>query len=68
MGATIQLTQVTRVTERLAVSPNEAAKLLGISRDTFDRHVRDSVAHACIGTRRVIPVVELERYLQRHST
>ncbi len=55
-----------KVIKQLAVTPDEAAKLLSISRDTFDRHVRDKVRHACIGSRRVIPVVELERYLERH--
>jgi excisionase family DNA binding protein len=68
MGATVQTTSMTKVTECLAVSPDEAAQLLGVSRDTFDRHVRDRVAYVLIGTRTVIPVVELERYLARHAT
>lgn len=61
------MTTSMKVIKQLAVTPDEAAKLLSISRDTFDRHVRDRVAHVCIGSRKVIPVVELERYLARHS-
>ena len=62
------MTTSMKVIEQLAVTPDEAARLLSISRDTFDRHVLRVIDHVCIGTRRVIPVVELERYLERHTT
>lgn len=31
------------------LTPDEAAQRLGVSRDTFDRHVRDHVPHVRIG-------------------
>jgi len=48
---------------RLALSIDEAAAALGISRDHFDRHVLPRVKVVPIGRRRLVPVRELERYL-----
>jgi hypothetical protein len=51
----------------LALSPGQAAESLGISRDSFDRYVRDELRLVRIGQRIVVPVVELEVYLERHA-
>jgi excisionase family DNA binding protein len=56
------------VVARLAISPEEAATALGISRDTFDREVRHELRIVRIGRRVVVPVKELERYLERNAT
>lgn len=48
---------------RLALSRDEAAEALGISRDHFDRHVLPNLKTAAIGRRVVVSVRELERYL-----
>lgn len=47
----------------LAVSPDQAAALIGVSRDTFDRHVLPRLGHRVVGRRRLIPLVELEAYV-----
>jgi hypothetical protein len=48
---------------RLAYSPDEAARSLGISRDFFDEHVLPDLRIVRRGRRRIIPVRELERWL-----
>lgn len=49
---------------RLAVVPNEAAELLGVSRDFFDEHVRPELKTIRRGSKTVlIPVTELERWV-----
>ena len=52
---------------RLARSPVEAAEALGMSRDSFDRYVCDEIRLVRVGQRVVVPVAELERYLNRHA-
>lgn len=54
--------------ERLAVSPEEAARLLGIGRTTLYRAIRRKEIRAIkIGGRRLVPVAELRRILQTHT-
>lgn len=47
----------------LAVSPDQAAKLLGISRDTFDKHILPRLGHRVAGRRVLIPYAEIEAYI-----
>lgn len=55
--------------QALAVSPKEAAAMLGISRSTFDRKVIHQLRVTRISSRRVlIPISELERWLDEHAT
>ncbi len=48
---------------RLALSPEEAARSIGVSRDFFDLHVMPELRVVRRGRRRLIPVPELERWL-----
>jgi hypothetical protein len=48
---------------RLALRKEEAAAALGISDESFDRHVRPHVRVVRWGTLRVYPVIELQRVL-----
>jgi excisionase family DNA binding protein len=57
----------TTTLERLAVSPAEAAALLGVSRDFFDEHIRDELRVVRRGRLKLIPVRELERWLEREA-
>jgi len=57
---------------RMTVVPNEAAALLGVSRDFFDEHVRPELRIIRRGSKTIlIPVAELERWVEqsaaRHS-
>jgi excisionase family DNA binding protein len=54
-------------TGRLALSPNEAAAALGVSRDFLDHHVMPKLRVVRLGRRRLIPVHELERWLEREA-
>jgi excisionase family DNA binding protein len=52
---------------RLALSPAEAAKSLGVSRDYFDLHIRDELRAVRRGRRILIPIAELSRFLDREA-
>jgi excisionase family DNA binding protein len=57
-----------RLGPRLALSPDEAAALLGVSRDYFDEHVIAELRIVRRGRRILVSVAELERWLERAST
>lgn len=71
----VATTQVTRsrrdkgrATPRLALTIDEAARSLGISRDHFERHVMPDLRIVRSGRRRLIPVSELNRWLDQQAT
>lgn len=51
---------------RLSVSPDEAAEMLGVSRDYLDEHVLRELRTVRRGRRVLIALAELERWLD-HS-
>jgi excisionase family DNA binding protein len=57
-----------RLAPRLALSPDEAAALLGVSRDYFDEHVIDELRIVRRGRRILVALTELERWLDRSAT
>jgi len=52
---------------RLALSPDEAAAAVGVSRDFFDLHVAPELRIVRRGRRRLVPVRELERWLEESA-
>jgi hypothetical protein len=50
---------------RLAVSPVEAGRMLGVSRDFFDEHVLPELRVVRRGRLVLVPVAKLERWLER---
>ena len=54
-------------TARLALTPNEAAVALGVSRDFLDEHVMPNLRIVRRGRRRLVPVRELERWLDQEA-
>jgi hypothetical protein len=52
---------------RLAVSPDEAAAALGVSRDYFDEHVISELRIVRRSRRILVSLAELERWLDRSS-
>jgi excisionase family DNA binding protein len=50
---------------RLALSPDEAAAMLGVSRDYLDEHVLPELRIVRRGRRILIALAELERWLDR---
>lgn len=54
-------------TPRLALTIDEAARSLSISRDHFERHVMPDLRIVRSGRRKLIPVRELDRWLDQHA-
>lgn len=56
-----------RTVPRLALSPDEAAAALGMSRSHFDRHVRHDLKVVLSGARTLYAVDELQRWLDEQG-
>lgn len=54
-------------TVRLALRKGEAVAALGISDESFDRYVKPRVPVVRIGSRRLYPVSELQRFLEANG-
>ena len=52
---------------RLALTRDEAAASLGMSLDSFERHVQPTLRMVRAGRMRLIPVAELNRWLDAHA-
>jgi len=55
------------VTARLTLSPQEAADTLGVSRDYFDEHVKPELRVVRRGRLVLVPLHELERWVERSA-
>ena len=55
------------MSDRLLVSPDEAAERLSVSRDTFDRWIRHELRVVRVGRKVLIPIGELEVWIREHS-
>lgn len=53
---------------RLALTREEAAAAVGMSLDSFERHVQPDVRLLRLGRLRLVPVRELERWAEEHAT
>jgi hypothetical protein len=53
---------------RLALSKAESAEALGVSVDFLEQHVMPELRVVRRGRRRLIPVRELERWLDQHAS
>jgi hypothetical protein len=52
---------------RLALTLDESAQALGMSRDHFDAHVRPELRVVRQGRKVVVPISELQRWLDRNA-
>jgi excisionase family DNA binding protein len=52
---------------RLALSPDEAAAALGVSRDYLDEHIAHELRWVRRGRRKFVAVAELQRWLERSA-
>jgi hypothetical protein len=52
---------------RLALTREEAAAAIGMSLDSFERHVQPTIKLVRLGRMRLVPVGELERWLGENA-
>jgi len=52
---------------RLALTREEAAAAVGMSLDSFERHVQPTLRLVRLGRMRLVPIAELERWLQENA-
>jgi len=52
---------------RLGLTREEAAKALGMSVDSFERHVQPSIRMCRLGRMRLVPIGELQRWLEENA-
>jgi excisionase family DNA binding protein len=52
---------------RLALTREEAAQALGMSLDSFERHVQPTMRLVRLGRMRLVPVREIDRWLDEHA-
>jgi excisionase family DNA binding protein len=52
---------------RLALSPEEAARSLGVSRDYLDEHIASELRWVRRGRRKLVSIKELEKWLERSA-
>ncbi len=53
---------------RIALSPEEASAAIGVSRSFFFEHVMPELRVVRVGRRRLIPVRELEQWVERSAS
>ena len=53
---------------KIALSREEAAEALSVSLATFERAIQPELSVVRVGSRRLIPTAELERWVEQHST
>jgi hypothetical protein len=53
---------------RLALSPDEAAAALAVSRETFDKRILPNLRVVRLGRRIIVSVPELERWLRENAS
>lgn len=61
------MSQETQALPRIALSKAEAAAALGVSVDFFDEHIAHELRMVRRGRRRLIPVRELERWVDEQA-
>ena len=67
VGPRFALVQADMAVPRLALTRAEAAAALGISLDSFERHIQPELRLLRRGSLRLVPVRELERFLEQNA-
>lgn len=52
---------------RLALTREEAAAALGMSVDSFERHVQPTIRMVRLGRMRLVPIAEIDRWLDENA-
>jgi excisionase family DNA binding protein len=65
--ARVERLTVIEAVPRLALRKAEAAESIGVSVDHFERYVQPEIRAVYSGARRLFPVTELARWLEREA-
>lgn len=65
MGAVVGLT--TAPIPRLALTREEAAAACGVGLDSFERHIQPTIRMVRRGRLRLVPVTEIQRWLEENA-
>jgi excisionase family DNA binding protein len=57
-----------KLVDRLALSPDEVAHSLGVSRDFFDEHIGHEIKFIRRGRRKLYPVAAVDVWLAREAS
>jgi hypothetical protein len=52
---------------QLLLRRNQAASMLGISTDSFERYIESQIKLVLVGSMRLVPVNELERFVEENA-
>lgn len=52
---------------RVALTREEAAAAIGLSLDSFERHVQPNIRMVYAGRKRLVPIGELERWCEQQA-
>lgn len=63
----VDMTERQAQAHRLAMTRSEAARALGVSINSFERHVQPELRIVRRGKLRLIPVREIERWLEENA-
>lgn len=66
-GAMTTVLQARRPVPRVALTLDEAAEALGVSRDHLERHILGDLRVIRVGRRLLVRIAELERWAERHE-
>lgn len=61
------MTAATGPIPRLALTREEAAAAIGMSLDSFERHVQPTLRLVRLGRMRLVPIRELDRWLEDNA-
>jgi hypothetical protein len=65
--ATMAAEDLKRGVPRMAFRIKEAAEALGMSQDSFERYVEGHVGVMRLGTMKLVPLAELERFVEENA-
>jgi Helix-turn-helix domain len=68
VGAEVRVEQPPPLASVLALRKEDAARVCGVSDETFDRYIRGTLPVVRVGTVRVFPVAAIQKWLDENAS